>query len=103
MAICCSYKLRSCHRGNTETQQPSRGKGRQAASWGILQDALNISRAYREFIIQVSISPRHGDSSFIPSEKQEDVIVRAWTITDRYLQYLARGKKPLAELGFSLL
>jgi hypothetical protein len=98
-AINCARAIEGIRRHNN----PAEGKDDRAASWGILQDALNISRAYREFIIQVSIPPRHGDSSFIPSEKQEDVIVRAWTIMDRYLQYLARGKKPLAELGFSLL
>lgn len=98
-AINCARAIEGIRKHNN----PSEGKNDRGSSWGLLQEALNISRAYREFVIEVSTSPRHGDSSFIKPEIQEDAIVRAWTIMDRYFHYLGRGKKPLGELGFPLL
>jgi hypothetical protein len=75
-----------------------RGEG-----WGKLQDVLNIDRSYREVITSASANPRHGDKTYIPGNVVEDVTVRSWTIMNRFLEYMVRGKKKLPLSEFPLL
>jgi hypothetical protein len=97
--INCARAIEGLRRHNN----PQEGKDDRGKSWGLLQEALNISKPYREFVTDLSTNPRHGDSSFTPPDSQEEAILRSWTIMDRYFQYLLRGKKPLADFGLPLL
>jgi hypothetical protein len=97
--INCARALEGIRRHNN----PLENESNRLASWVLLQEAINISKDYADSIINMSKIPRHGGTQFIPSEDQEEVIVRTWTITDRYFQYLGRGRKSLKDFGFPLL
>ncbi len=81
---------------------PNEGDQR-ARSWGIFQENLNITQAFRTSITDLSTKPRHGNAGFIPSDKQETVIQRSWSIMDRYFHYLAIGRVQLPQSHFAVL
>lgn len=91
--INCARAVEGIRKHNNPNEGDARG-----ASWKMLQDALNISKEYLEFIGDMSVNPRHGSSAFIEPTEQEECIVRAWTIMDRYFRYLGGGRKPLTNL-----
>ncbi len=71
--------------------------------WAALQNNLNITRSYREFITTTSTGPRHGDRTDIPKDTSQEVIERSWTIMNRFLEYRKRGSVPLPISDFPLL
>jgi hypothetical protein len=71
--------------------------------WAALQDSLNITRSYREFITTTSTGPRHGDRTDIPRDTSQEVIERSWVIMNRFLEYRKRGNVPLPISEFPLL
>jgi hypothetical protein len=74
---------------------------KRGTGWGKLQDALNISRTYREMVSDISANPRHGDISHLPEAVVIEVTQRAWTIMNRFIELKLRGvdKLPLDEFG----
>jgi hypothetical protein len=64
---------------------------------------LQIDRSYLEFITDTSTGPRHADPEHIPGSVCHEISVRAWTITNRFFEYLKRGSQPLPLSDFPLL
>ena len=65
---------------------------------------LNIgsARALKSYLGKKAGSRRHGKVEFITWEERKAVMVRAWTLMDRYLEYLKRGRKPLPDKEFPI-
>jgi hypothetical protein len=60
-------------------------------SWERLRDVLGIRRSYIDPLTERSFGPRHGDSTHIPGSVQADLVKRAWTIVNRYIEFRLRG------------
>lgn len=78
------------------------GTPRQQA-WPIFQENLNIDRAYREYVTDVSTGPRHGDRAFIPGDIVTETVKHSWIMMNRFLEYRKRGSHPLPLAEFPLL
>jgi hypothetical protein len=72
-------------------------------AWPIFQTNLNIDRAYREFVTDVSTGPRHGDRTWIPGTTVTEATKRAWIILNRFLEYRKRANQALPLADFPLL
>jgi hypothetical protein len=79
------------------------GQNVTAASWKAMQTALNISRAYQEWISEQAKGSRHADHSFIPGHIVEEVAHEIWMIMDRFLEYRKVNNTPLAPPMFPFL
>lgn len=71
--------------------------------WSTLQEQLNLSREYREFITSASAGPRHGDRSKALEPTRAEVMRRSWTIMNRFFEYRKRGNQKLPLGEFPLL
>jgi hypothetical protein len=72
--------------------------------WEAIQNHLRCSAEYLQFITDVSKSPRHGGVPEYPSHRAYEARQRAWTIINRYMEYLKRGgENPLPENEFPTL
>jgi hypothetical protein len=97
-AISCARAIEGLRRHMNPDEGDNRGK-----SWGRFQEQLNISQAFRKSITEISTQPRHGNATFIPSKDTEDAIMKSWIIMNRYLHYLALGKRQLDPNIFEFL
>ncbi len=81
----------------------SPGDKDQKRRWRKLQSTLNLSEAYTEQLTDDSKGPRHGN--YFERALNEDDALReiAWTIMDRFVHYLLRGKTKLPETDFPIL
>ena len=63
---------------------------------------LNIGsgRSLKTFLGRYAGERRHGDAVSITWQDRKAVMVRIWTLMDRYLEYLIRGRKPLPHKEF---
>jgi hypothetical protein len=75
-------------------------KMKDAKAWQAMQKALNVSRAYQEYVSNQSTGPRHGDRMYVSASITQEVVKRAWIIFDRYLEYSRRGNQPLTAPEF---
>lgn len=75
----------------------------ESEAWRTMRSLLNIERDYLQRITDASRGPRHGDRGGATGDTQMTVMQRAWTIMDRYLEFLKRGgetRLPLSEYPF---
>jgi hypothetical protein len=72
-------------------------------AWPIFQTNLNIDRAYREYVTDVSTGPRHGDRAHIPGDVVNRTVERSWIIMNRFLEFRKRGNQQLPLSEFPLL
>jgi hypothetical protein len=72
-------------------------------AWPIFQTNLNIDRAYREYVTDISTGPRHGDRTFIPGTIVNETVKRSWIIMNRFLEYRKTGNQQLPLAQFPLL
>jgi hypothetical protein len=72
-------------------------------AWALMQERLNLDRAYISLITQQSIAPRHGDVQPVTSDLAREVRQRAWTIMNRFLHYRLSGDERLPLDSFPLL
>lgn len=70
--------------------------------WNEIQNKLNFSRGYREYITNASTQPRHGDRTELRPEVLQELLERSWTIMQRFIEYRRRGNQtlPIAEFRF---
>jgi hypothetical protein len=71
--------------------------------WPLVHDALKVDKEYLSFITGHSQGVRHGDHDDYDSADSTVLLRRSWTVMNRYLEYLKRGRKPLPESEFPLL
>jgi hypothetical protein len=72
-------------------------------AWMIMREILNIGEEYLTYITDASKAPRHGRIISTEGKVTLEVARRAWVITNRYLEYISRGRKPLSITEFPLL
>jgi hypothetical protein len=73
-------------------------------AWSKMRALLNIERVYLQQITDASGDPRHGNRGGVTGEGQQVVMQRAWTIMNRYLEFMKRGcEKPLPQNEFPTL
>jgi hypothetical protein len=72
-------------------------------AWRNMQTALNVSRAYLEWIGQQSTGSRHGDPTYIPGKISSEAIARTWIVMNRFLEYRKKGNQTLTAPDFALL
>ena len=72
-------------------------------AWRKLQEALRIEETYLKYITDHSKNPRHGRSGHTPGKVTTEVTRRAWTVMNRYFEYLKRGSTALPVNEFPLL
>ncbi|MBR8303469.1 hypothetical protein KDW49_22430 [Burkholderia dolosa] len=65
------------------------------SAWSQLRDVLHIDEAYLKYITDASADPRHGQPGHTPAAVTMEVTRRAWTIMNRYLEYVLQGAVPL--------
>ena len=75
----------------------------QKQAWEKMRNTLRISRPYLETITSASTAPRHGSSAYIPAATRQDILRKAWTVMNRFLQYRLGGDQPLAETDYPTL
>ena len=69
-----------------------------------MRQALNLDRTYIKPITDHAMAPRHGEHKSLPVEIDTMLLLRAWTIMDRYLHYRQNGQSaPLLEKDFPIL
>jgi hypothetical protein len=73
-------------------------------AWSKMRSLLNIERVYLQQITDASRDPRHGNRGGVTGEGQLVVMQRAWTIMNRYLEFMKRGGgEPLPQNEFPVL
>jgi hypothetical protein len=71
--------------------------------WELFRTNLNVDEKYLRLITDHSISGRHGEGTFVAGNITSEIIIRAWTIMDRFLEYRKRGNLALPIADFPLL
>jgi len=95
--------LINCHRCVEAIRTMIAGPGRGAKAWEAMHVALNVDRAYLQFINDRARDPRHGNQVHVPNDETNEARVRAWKIMDRFLHYRLAGNQPLLPSLFPLL
>jgi len=72
-------------------------------AWKKMRDTLKISRDYIQFVTDASQMPRHGHRGAALLYDQSDITHRAWSIMDRYFNYLLLGQPKYLPDEFILL
>ncbi len=72
-------------------------------AWPMMQEALNVDKAYLSFITQHSTEPRHGKQTVLGDPLIVEVRARTWRILDRFLHYRLKGNLRLAIDSFPML
>ncbi len=71
--------------------------------WAFMQENLRVSAEYLKVITDHGVGPRHGDLKYVPAELTRVIADRSWTVTNRYFEYLKRGKVALPLSEFPIL
>jgi hypothetical protein len=71
--------------------------------WAKLGEMINVDAAYRKFISDLSIKPRHAERIYIDPPTTEEILKRTWTIMNRFLEFRKRGNQPLPLADFPML
>jgi hypothetical protein len=74
-----------------------------AQAWKQMREALQMEETYLKFITDVSKNPRHGRRGHTPGAQTTEAARRTWSVMNRYLEYIKRGRKALPVDKFSLL
>lgn len=72
-------------------------------AWGQMRARLNLDRTYIQPVTSHSVDHRHGKKDYITPEIYRDVMVRSWTIMNRFLEYRKRGNQTLPLTDFPVL
>ena len=72
-------------------------------SWSLMQTGLNLDAAYLKLITDQSVGPRHGDHQYVLGTMTREIATRSWTVMNRFLEYLKRGRAALPPDEFPLL
>lgn len=73
-------------------------------AWSKMRLLLNIERNYLQRITDESRRARHGDRGGVTGDGQKIAMQRAWTILNRYFEFMKRGgEQPLPKDEFSTL
>ena len=73
------------------------------AAWRQMREALNLSEDYLKFITDRSTDPRHGKLPIISENDANEILLRAWTVVNRYFEHLKRKGAPLPQTEFPIL
>jgi len=68
-----------------------------------MQTGLNLDAAYLKLITDQSVGPRHGDHQYVLGTMTREIATRSWTVMNRFLEYLKRGRAALPPDEFPLL
>lgn len=71
--------------------------------WAFMQENLRVSAEYLKVITDHGVGPRHGDLNYVSAELTRVIADRSWTVTNRYFEYLKRGKVALSLSEFPIL
>jgi hypothetical protein len=71
--------------------------------WAWMQQELNFDQSYSEPISKHSTEIRHGNNFSMDEKIVEDVLLRTWTIFNRYFEYKNRGSQRLSDPDFPRL
>jgi hypothetical protein len=74
-----------------------------SAAWHQMRAALRADKAYLQFITECSKPGRHGKNIRVPGDITRQAIIRAWTIMNRYFEFVKRGSVALPEAEFPTL
>jgi hypothetical protein len=77
--------------------------GSEAEKWRKMQAALNVDRQYLVFITATSTDHRHGHLPVASAAKLSEILLRSWTIMNRFLAYQKSGFRPLTVSEYPLL
>jgi hypothetical protein len=76
----------------------------ERAAWSKMRSLLNVERDYLQHITDGSRRPRHGDRGGVTGDGQRIALQRAWTIMNRYFEFMKRGgEQPLPNAEFPTL
>lgn len=75
----------------------------RSKAWPKMHKSLNVSQGYQEFISKTSTEPRHGNRDEIPAQICRELLNRTWTLMNRLLIYIDRGKLDLLPPEFPTL
>ena len=74
-----------------------------AQAWRQMREALHIDEDYLKFITEASKGPRHGRPGHTPGIETTEATRRAWSVMNRYFEFVKRGRTPLATHQFNIL
>jgi hypothetical protein len=70
-----------------------------AKGWELLRDTLHVSESYAKSITEASAKPRHGERGKVEGANELAVLLRAWTVVDRFIEFKKRGGKEALPLS----
>ena len=73
------------------------------AGWPAMRENLNLTQQYLEFITDASKGPRHGEVKSNTFSTSQEVLKRAWTVMNRFLEFKIRGNQRLPFPEFPIL
>jgi hypothetical protein len=73
------------------------------SAWETMRATLNIDENYLRHVTNLSKGARHARVDPIQGKDALEAVRRAWTITNRYLEYIKRKRTPLPLTEFPLL
>jgi len=72
--------------------------------WASFNENLRADPAYSRRIMNHALDPRHGNPKSISFAEINELIIRSWTLMDRYFEFRIRGgQQPLPLAQFPLL
>jgi hypothetical protein len=71
--------------------------------WPIFRDIVRADEQYLALIMEHAKNTRHGDRTYIDGETTMEIVKRAWTIMNRFLEYRKSGNLPLSPEIFPTL
>ena len=73
------------------------------AAWSEMRTVLRVDEAYLRLLTEHSKQPRHGHRVMVEAVVTSELLMRAWSLLDRYLAYRLGGGQPLDEQSFPVL
>lgn len=73
------------------------------AAWLVVQETLNADEDYLQYISTQSTAPRHGKHTYLSSEETKELLIRTWTIFNRFIHSHIHAQGKLSEERFPRL
>ena len=72
-------------------------------AWQQMRSALNVDKAYLTLITESSTNARHGRAERRGGLLVNEIVLRSWTVMNRFMEYRKRGNVPLESKDFCQL
>jgi len=93
----------NCARAVEAIRQAMAPTDKRIKAWQVMQDNLNVTERFLQFITEHSKGPRHGDVMKSQFAMVNETIRRSWIVMNRFLEFKKNGDQKLPLSTFPLL